>query len=148
MGVLMSLGAGRGNVLGQILLELVIVGTLAFGLSVGTSQFLAQAMGSSLLSSQIASSEKQSEDNFGRPGAMVGGGAEASGKSHSGQMLFGGSAATGTNVKAIDSIDISARPSDYLILFAAGYAIIIAALVVPAVNVMRFEPKTILSGKE
>jgi putative ABC transport system permease protein len=143
MGVLISLGASKANVLGQILLELVIVGSLAFALSIGTSQFLARALGDSLLSSQIAASQQQSQENFGRPGASVGGS-----PNRGGQMAFGSMNQTNSDVETIDSIDVSAQLSDYLILFAAGYAVIIVALIVPAINVLRFQPKTILAGKE
>jgi putative ABC transport system permease protein len=140
MGVLMSLGAKRTNILGQIFIELVMVGTLAFALSIGTSQFLAQGMGDGLLKSQIAASQTESEQNFGRPGTAPTGG----------RMGGGGfnQRTSRTSVEAIDTINISASPSDYLILFAAGYAVIILALILPSVNVLRYEPKTILSGKE
>jgi putative ABC transport system permease protein len=140
MGVLLSLGAKKVNVAGQILTELVLVGTVAFVLSMGTSVFLARAMGSSLLESQVAMSEQESENNFGRPGAMGGGQATSGG----GPVSF----TQRSNVEAIDEIDVSATAGDYVVLFVAGYLVIIAAMIIPTANVLRFEPKTILTGKE
>ncbi|MDR1196903.1 MAG: ABC transporter permease [Candidatus Nomurabacteria bacterium] len=146
IGVLLSLGARKLNVVGAVLVELVLVGTVAFGLSIGTSSFLAQSIGSGLLDSQIASSEAQSEQNFGRPGTMTGGGGR--GGMGGGMMPSGNQQPNNANVETIDEIDIKASAADYAILFAVGYGVLLLALIIPAVNIMRFEPKTILTGKE
>ena len=45
-------------------------------------------------------------------------------------------------------LNINAEPIDYLLLFVTGYLVIILALIVPSVNVMRYQPKEILAGKE
>src|SRR5690606_9618525 len=58
MGVLLSVGAKKGNILGQIFIELIVVGTIGFLLSLGTSQMLAQKMGENLLQQQITSSQE------------------------------------------------------------------------------------------
>ncbi len=145
MGVLLSLGAKKMNITGQILTELLIVGTVAFALAIPTSSVLARSMGDGLLSSQIAASETESEENFGRPGTMTGGGGMRGGGP---QMQMGGGNLNNNNVEAIDTIDVSATPGDYAILFGIGYAVIILSMIVPTANVLRFQPKTILSGKE
>ena len=48
----------------------------------------------------------------------------------------------------IVELDINARPEDYLLLFVTGYLVIILALIIPSVNIMRYQPKEILTGKE
>lgn len=143
MGVLLSLGASKLNVAGQILIELLIVGTLAFVVSIGTGTLVAQAMSQQLIDSQIAMSQQQSEDNFGRPGANIGGRS----------MTNGGPAGSNrqgqqSTAEAIDSIDVNASPTDYLLLFAIGYGVIIIALSLPAWSIMKYQPRTILTGKE
>lgn len=144
MGVLMSLGATKKNILGQVLVELVLVATVGFALSVPTGSLVAGVMGDGLLSSQLAMNEEQTEQNFGRgqnagmPG--FGGGMRGG--------MMGGAGGQTSDVEAIDEIDVSANLSDYAVLFAAGYAVILLALVLPSVNVLRYQPKTILSGKE
>ena len=45
-------------------------------------------------------------------------------------------------------LDINATPVDFLLLFATGYLVIILALILPSVNIMRYQPKEILAGKE
>ena len=160
MGVLMSLGATKKNILGQIAAELIIVGTVGFALASITGGFLAKTMGQSILDSQIASSAAQSEKNFGRPGAQIGG-------KSGGQMSGGGqmpSTPEGmempeeersekkskkpTTQQTNVELDISATPIDYLLLFVTGYVVIVLALIVPATNVLRYQPKEILAGKE
>lgn len=144
MGVLMSLGATKRNILGQVLIELVIVATVGFALAVPTGTVVAKVMGSGLLDSQLTMNEEQSTQNFGR-------GQNAGNPGMGGGMMGGGAPGmrnSSSDVEAIDEIDVSASAADYAILFAAGYAIIILALIIPSVNVLRYEPKTILSGKE
>lgn len=156
IGVLTSLGAKKLNVIGQIFLELAMVGTVAFGLSMATSTFLAKTMGQGILDSQIASSEQASEKNFGRPS----GGPNFGGGSKSGKMPTSmpnmpempGSSSSSSSSKndenVIKEINISAKPMDYVLLFACGYGVILVALLLPSISILRFSPKKILQGKE
>ena len=152
MGVLLSLGAHKRNVVAQIATELVIVGTLGFVLASVSGTFLAKSMGQSIIDSQTASSQKQSEKNFGRPGASTSGNRS----SMSGDSFPGGGDFSPKNMKEqIMSgreqkieLDINATPIDFLLLFVTGYLVIILALILPSVNIMRYQPKEILAGKE
>ncbi len=155
MGVLLSLGATKANIVLQIATELVIVGTLGFALACASGTVLAQKLGDSILQSQIASSTQQSEKNFGRPGAQIGGGKMPS-------MPGGGSMpnmpdmSDSTEKKSMKpqaqntdvELDINAKPVDFLLLFVTGYLVIILALILPAVNILRYQPRQILAGKE
>lgn len=142
MGVLLSLGASKINVTAQILCELLIVGTIAFLISIGTGTLVARSVSQGLLDNQLAMSQQQSENNFGRPGASTRAGGP--------QMGMGGGFGQGSrsNVEAIKSIDVNATPADYALLFIVGYSIIILALALPAWNIVKYQPKTILAGKE
>lgn len=151
MGVLLSLGAHKRNIVGQIATELVIVGTIGFVLASISGTFLAKSMGQSILESQIAASSQQSERNFGRPGAQMGGNMNGpempsnnSVKSSNGNMKQRIMA----NQKADVKLDINATPIDFLLLFVTGYAVIVFALIMPSVNILRYQPKEILAGKE
>ncbi len=133
MGVLLSLGAKRMSIIGQIVIELVVVATVGFLLSFGTSQLISQKIGDEMLKQQIAST--QSSDN------SVGGerrGLNAPGRLRSQQ----------SNVKQIDSIDVSPGIKEYALLFGIGFLIIIVAMIIPSINILRYQPKTILTGKE
>ena len=142
MGVLLSLGASKLNVAGQTLVELLVIGTVALAASIGTGTAVAQTMSESLLKNQIAMSEQQSENNFGRPSGF--GGRQGG---MGGRMTPGGQASQ-SNVEAIDSIDVNASASNYALLFLIGYGIIILALLLPTWNIVKYQPKTILTGKE
>ena len=133
MGVLLSLGAKRTNILGQIFIELFIVGTVGFALSLGTSQLLAKQMGDGLLADQVESAQQsQASEVSGRGGRMP--------------IRIGGPSTS--NVGQIKDIDISAGVNEYLALFGIGYLLLVIAMIVPSVNILRYQPKTILSGKE
>lgn len=152
MGVLLSLGAHKRNVVAQIATELVIVGTLGFALASVSGTFLAKSMGQSIIDSQTASSQQQSERNFGRPGAQMSDQGDMPSSSNvqqqkdndmknMKQMMMAGRE---TKVE----LNINATPVDFLLLFATGYSVIILALILPSVNIMRYQPKEILVGKE
>ena len=157
IGVLMSLGASKKSVIGQIITELVLVGTFGFALASVTGTVFAGTLGNSIIESQTASSSKQEEKNFGRPGA----GSSSSKSSNSDAPEKpdgeGGEAPDGSNMKSkmaekrnekkVD-LDINAKPEDYLLLFITGYLVIIIALIIPSINIMRYQPKEILAGKE
>lgn len=158
IGVLMSLGASKKNVIGQIITELLMVGTLGFALASVTGTVFAGTLGNSIVESQTASSNSQQEKNFGRPGAQ-GSSTKNSGSENTmpevpsgeGSENGGGNMkskmAENRNSKKVE-LDINAKPEDYLLLFITGYLVIIIALILPSISIMRYQPKEILAGKE
>lgn len=160
IGVLMSLGASKKNVIGQIATELIIIGTLGLALASATGTIFASTLGKSIVESQTASSIQQSEQNFGRPGAGIPGmpgqmsnNSRGSKKSNMPSMPDGGTVNmkdvmnAGREGKKVE-LDINAEPLDYLLLFVTGYLVIIFALILPSISIMRYQPKEILAGKE
>ncbi|MBR5620914.1 ABC transporter permease [Candidatus Saccharibacteria bacterium] len=151
IGVLMSLGADKKNIVGQIATELLIVGTLGFVLASVTGTVFAGALGNTILESQTASSNAQSAKNFGRPGnmpSMPGGGGNSRGSSSMPEMPnMKEQLAAGREGKKVE-LSINAEPLDYLLLFVTGYIVIILALILPSASIMRYRPKEILTGKE
>ena len=141
MGVLLSLGAHKRNIIGQIATELLIVGTLGFVL-----------VGQGILESQITASTQQSERNFGRPGAQVGGSSKGGSMPSMPSMPDMGGQNMKQKIMASRNqdikLDINATPIDFLLLFVTGYLVIVLALILPSVNVLRYQPKEILAGKE
>lgn len=141
MGVLLSVGAKRRNILGQIFIELVVVGTVGFMLSLGTSQVIAQKMGEGLLEQQVTASQQQEEEstnNLPQRGLNARGGGPGG--------IFGQQQTS--DAEEIDEIDVSAGTKEYATLFGLGYLILITAMILPSVNILRYQPKTILTGKE
>lgn len=131
MGVLLSLGAKRSNIIGQIFIELAIIGTIGFALSLGTSHFIAQRMGDALLAQQISASKTESSDTFEQRG-----------------MNARAEKPKRSNAKQINTIQVSTGPSEYAILFGSGYLILVIAMIIPSITLLRYQPKAILAGKE
>jgi len=136
IGVLMSLGASKKNAAGAILVELIIIGTISFILSFTTSYFLADSMSRNMLNNQLSMSEEVLENNFGRPN-MIGGNRIDGFQSQSNNK----------NVDVIDEIDVSIGFKNYAMLFLVGYTIMGMACIVPTLNIIKYEPKTILTGR-
>ncbi len=136
VGVLMSLGSTKKNIVGQLLVELVVVATVGFILSMATSSLIAGGLSDSLLDSQLEMSQEASENNFGRP---------TGGMNMGSRNPISNSA---QNVEVIDEIDVSVTGAEYVGLFTIGYIIILVALFFPSIGIMRYEPKTILTGRE
>jgi putative ABC transport system permease protein len=133
MGVLLSLGATRKNIVGQVFLELILVGTIGFVLSFATSGIVADKLGEGLMSSSTTSSETTETES-----AMNGGPA----------MEFGRGRNAVSTTAQITSVNVHASATDYLTLFGVIYVILFMAMIVPSVNILRYQPKTILTGKE
>ena len=162
IGVLMSLGASKKNIIGQIATELLIVGTIGFALASVTGTVFAKTLGNSIIESQTAATSKQSEKNFGRPGTSMPNmpGQNNNSRSPKNQNSSNTSEMPSdmpTNMKDVViggrenqkiELDINAEPLDYLLLFVTGYAVILLALILPSVGIMRYQPKEILAGKE
>jgi hypothetical protein len=80
----------------------------------------------------------------GMPGAMPGG---SNMSQQSGNNNKTSSKKTNKEMENV-KLDINAKPIDFLLLFVTGYLVIIIALIIPSVGIMRYQPKTILTGKE
>jgi putative ABC transport system permease protein len=130
IGVLLSLGETKSKIVTQLLAELIIIATIAMTISLGTSSIVSNQLGESLLENQIEMSEEQSEDNFGRGMGMI------------------QSQTSTSDVEVIDELNINAQATDYIILYALGYLIIIGSLIIPIMQILKYEPKTILTGRE
>jgi putative ABC transport system permease protein len=131
IGVLLSLGERRLKIISQILVELIMVATLAFSLSCVSSGLVSQKLGDAILDNQITSL-KDSNSNIpgGNRGAMF--------------NRFEGN----NNIKQIDSIDVNVSINDIELLFICGYVIIFVSMIVPSIKILKTDPKDILSRKD
>lgn len=142
IGVLSALGATKKNIAGQIFMELIVTATIGFVLSFGTSYFVADYLSQSLLDNEIESSEVTSETSFGRPSSGTGGGiSNIPGMSEE-------STTTSLDVEVVDEINVSVSFTSYLLLFVIGYLISFIAMIIPTINIVKYEPKTILTGRQ
>ena len=155
IGVLMSLGASKKNVIGQIAAELIMVGTMGFALASATGTVFASSLGNAIVNSQTTASNEQSEKNFGRPGGgmvgMPGSGGSSNSRGNMPSMPDMSNMKQKMQASRDDKkveLNINAAPQDYLLLFITGYLVIILALILPSISIMHYQPKEILAGKE
>lgn len=123
MGVLLSLGEKKSKIVGQIAVELIIVATIAFLISTLTGGLISGIIGDNLSVSQENLREEQQ---------MVG---------------RGGMKNSMQQAESIE-IDVSVGVVECLILFGVGYLIVLFAMIFPAINIFRYDPKTILTRRD
>lgn len=137
MGVLLAIGEKRSKLIGQFFVELLIVALLAFAVSAAGSHYLAQAAGNKLLDNQNSSEKTTQPTNQqnGRPSGGFGG--------------FGGQP-TNTNTKqtAITALNVHISLADLVKMGLIGIGITFFAVAVPAIFVVRLNPKEILTKQE
>lgn len=131
IGVLLSLGERAYKIVGQLFIELIIISTVAFGLSFLTSGYISQHLGDNLLENQLEISEEQSKDDYGRGTGFI-------------KKITKSKETIGT----IETIDVSVSINDYLKLFGLGYLIIFLSMIIPATQILRYDPKKILTKTE
>lgn len=136
IGVLMSLGAHKKNIIGQMFIELFLVSTVGFILSFASSGIIANTLSTNLLNNQVEMSEEISEKNYNRPG--------------NGMMKPGANPSKNEldSVEVIDDIDVNITFENCMILLLFGYSIILVSMIIPSLSIMKYEPKTILTGRE
>jgi len=137
-GVLLSIGENKLKVVGQYVTEVLCVAIVAFTVSIFSGQYVSQAVGDVLLDAQSSSPQTGQTlvvDGAG-PGMFTRGDGAPAGLGGRGAQAY---------YQPVDSIDVSVGTRSVLKLFGAGLLIVLAASAVPALSVMRFNPKTILT---
>ncbi|MGG4267317.1 ABC transporter permease [Peribacillus simplex] len=125
MGILLSIGEKKWKLVGQLLVEVLCITVLAFGLSLTTGEKVSQKIGDNLLSSEIANNDDKPED----PVAKL-----------SGNLA--------PEVDPVDNIDVSISTEDLGKVAGVGLGIAILATILPALSILRLNPKQILLKDE
>ncbi|MCW6059535.1 ABC transporter permease [Clostridium sporogenes] len=138
IGVLLSLGESKFKVISQLVVEVLLVASIAFATSAFTGNLAANKIGDSLLANEIKVTElssTQENQNFGGRGPMVVG----PGRMNSNSIK---------NADVVKDMDVSVTSKDLEKLAGIGLLIVIASAAIPTISVLRFSPKTILSKRE
>ncbi|UJA30416.1 ABC transporter permease [Clostridium sporogenes] len=138
IGVLLSLGESKFKVISQLVVEVLLVASIAFATSAFTGNLAANKIGDSLLANEIKvteSSSTQENQNFGGRGPMVVG----PGRMNRNAIK---------NADVVKDMDVSITSKDLEKLAGIGLLIVIASAAIPTISVLRFSPKTILSKRE
>ena len=136
IGILLSLGEKKPKIIAQFAVEILLVLVLSLGVSSVIGNSTSNLIANQLLTSEISSSENSDEANA----------PEMPGGDRGQNKGFGGMfSPTRSNVEVIDELDVSVSGQDFLKMAGLGVAISLVATCVPAVTVMRLNPKNILS---
>lgn len=133
IGVLLSLGEKKKKIVGQFIIELILIATIAFVLSIGSSSLISQKLADTVLESQNKVENKMNDSRQGGRGNDFSPFNMNKGKS---------------NVKVIDEIDVNVNKEDIGLLFIVGYGIIFISMIVPSIKIINSDPKDILSRRE
>ncbi|MGH0425010.1 MULTISPECIES: ABC transporter permease [Bacillus] len=132
MGILLSIGEKKWKLMAQFVVEVVCVAILAFGLSITTGAKVSQYIGDNLLSSEIAIASEETDTT------------------RNSTVMMSGPGGTLQNQKEdpIDKIDVSVTREDVGKMGGIGLAIAIIATLLPALSILRLNPKQILLKDE
>ncbi|WP_191557245.1 ABC transporter permease [Metabacillus idriensis] len=138
MGVLLAIGEKKWKLVGQFLFEILIVAVLALGVSSLSGQAVAKQFGDQLLSQELT----QTEETASNPASFGGG---RGGMGMGGPIGMQQSAA---EADPIDELQIEVTGKDLGLLFGIGLLIAIFSALIPALSVLRLQPKTILTKQD
>ncbi|MBJ8052302.1 ABC transporter permease [Bacillus cereus] len=132
MGILLSIGEKKWKLMAQFVVEVVCIAILAFGLSITTGAKVSQYIGDNLLSSEVATASEETDTP------------------KNGTVMMSGPGGTVQNQKEdpIDKIDVSVTGEDVGKMGGIGLAIAILATLLPALSILRLNPKQILLKDE
>ncbi|MGG5795856.1 ABC transporter permease [Bacillus nitratireducens] len=132
MGILLSIGEKKWKLMAQFVVEVACIAILAFGLSLTTGAKVSQFVGNNLLSSEIATASEEKDNSQNGSVMMVGAGGTPQNQ----------------NEDPIDKIDVSVTGEDVGKMGGIGLAIAILATLLPALSILRLNPKQILLKDE
>lgn len=136
MGVLLAIGEKRKKLVGQFLVEILMVAVLAMGLSLVTGNYVAEAVGNQLLEQELTASEENNEpQSFTNRRGMMG------------AMGPGGMIPT-QDVQTIEELAIGVTAENIIMMVGIGLLVILFSTLVPALSVLRMNPKAILTNQD
>ncbi|WP_259415609.1 ABC transporter permease [Bacillus toyonensis] len=132
MGILLSIGEKKWKLMAQFVVEVVCIAILSFGLSITTGAKVSQYIGDNLLSNEVATASEETNTP------------------QNGTVMMSGPGGNVQNQKEdpIDKIDVSVTGEDVGKMGGIGLAIAILATLLPALSILRLNPKQILLKDE
>ncbi|MBP1044122.1 ABC transporter permease [Vagococcus sp. BWB3-3] len=128
LGIYLSLGETRSKVIGQIVVEVVVIAFVAITLSVFTGNFLAKGVSGSLIETQMKAKEEE----------------DISGMNYDYQLeeLTAGNSVDGSDVT--DSYKVSLSLGYIIIFYVVGIGTVLLSTIVPLIYILRLNPKKIM----
>lgn len=127
LGIYLSLGESRGKVIGQIVVEVVIISVVAITLSVFSGNVLAKGVSGSLIDTQMKAEEEKQMNGMDMSWEF--------------QELTGNTV-DGSDVK--ESYQVSLSLAYVIIFYVVGIGTVLLSTVVPLIYILRLNPKKIM----
>lgn len=124
MGIYVSIGERKGNIVKQILFEIYIIGILAVTLSIGTGQILGGQITSSLLASSSAKQNAVTIEKLKEIGTL--------------------NETTMQMIKSEEMVEFEMNAKYIVSLYLISFLVLTGSSIVPVLYVLRIEPKKIL----
>ncbi|WP_226683609.1 ABC transporter permease [Sutcliffiella horikoshii] len=136
MGVLLAIGEKRKKLVGQFLVEILMVAVLAMGLSLVTGSYVAEAVGNQLLEQELTASEESNEpQSFTNRRGMMG-------------AMGPGGMTQNQDVQTMEELAIGVTAENIIMMVGIGLLVILVSTLVPALSVLRMNPKAILTNQD
>ncbi|MBC1399238.1 ABC transporter permease [Listeria fleischmannii] len=144
MGVLLAIGESRMKLVLQFFTEILMVAVMSFMLAGLSSHYVAQIAGNQLLSQQNEAAQTTSANGQNENGGPGGSNGQAGPRD---RMQNGISSLT-QNTEEIKKLDIQVTLADMLKMGGIGVGIAFISVLLPAMTILRMNPKTILTKQE
>lgn len=137
MGVLLAIGEKRWKLMGQFIVEILIVAIISLSFASMAGNLVANQVGEQLLNQQLEQSAESASnpESFRRPGmGMMGGGM--------------GPGFVQEQVDPIDDLEIAITSKDFGLLAIIGLIVSMIATIIPSLSILRLQPKMILTKQD
>ena len=125
IGILLSIGKNKWQIVGQFMLELIMIGVVGFGVS----YYFASQTGSSIASGIVKNVTTGITKELNKEAAT--------------SKLAGGAEIDGFN-KTITDLEIKIEPADLIFVVVSGSVVILASLIISSSSLMKKQPKELL----
>jgi putative ABC transport system permease protein len=135
MGVLLAIGEKKWKLIGQFIIEIIMVAVLALGISTVSGNVIANQIGEQLLSQEL----QQTEETAANPASFGGRG-----------MGFGMGPGSQAQQQAdpVDELKVEVTSEDLGMLAMIGFVVAVLSALLPSLSVLRLQPKTILTKQD
>ena len=124
-GILLSIGLSKFKIISQYVVELLLIGVVAFSLSYFSGQYISQGIGESLMQKATNETVQNLKQEIGMP--------------------LGNDPETKMLTYTSNDINVKVTPKEMISVWAIGSVIIVASVVISSAPIMRLKPKEILS---
>lgn len=128
LGIYLSLGETRGKVIGQIVIEVVVIAFVAITLSVFTGNILAKGVSGSLIETQMKAKEEEDMGGMNYDYEL--------------EQLNAGNSVDGTDVT--NSYKVTLSLGYIIIFYVVGLGTVLLSTIVPLIYILRLNPKKIM----